>query len=346
VPVRTGTPGVNASANVASPDKLNAAPLPQTTLTALFEARAAQTPASESVVAGEERLTYRELNARANRLAHALRQKGVQRNDIVGLAVERNADVAIGILAILKAGAAYLPLDPDYPRDRLAFVVDDAKARLVLASSKVWSSLQLEGAECLDIATAGNGLLDTNPDVASAPEDLAYVIYTSGSTGKPKGVLITHANVARLFSATDPWFAFGPHDVWTLFHSYAFDFSVWELWGALLYGGRLVIVPDWISRDPAAFRKLLVDERVSILNQTPSAFRQLIQADLDEAPAAYALREIIFGGEALQLQSLAPWIERYGDAKPRLVNMYGITETTVHVTYRPHHTRRRRGWPR
>ena len=335
MPVRTGTPRVNASANAARPDKPNAAPLPQATLTALFEARAAQTPASESVVAGEQRLTYRELNARANRLAHALRQKGVQRNDIVGLAVERNADVAIGILAILKAGAAYLPLDPHYPRDRLAFVVDDAKARLVLASSKVWSSLQLEGAECLDIATAGNGLLDTNPDVASAPEDLAYVIYTSGSTGKPKGVLITHANVARLFSATDPWFAFGPHDVWTLFHSYAFDFSVWELWGALLYGGRLVIVPDWISRDPAAFRKLLVDERVSILNQTPSAFRQLIQADLDEAPAAYALREIIFGGEALQLQSLAPWIERYGDAKPRLVNMYGITETTVHVTYRP-----------
>jgi amino acid adenylation domain-containing protein len=337
-------PGVNASANAARPDKLveslletndNAALLPQTTLTALFEARAAQTPASESVVAGEERLTYRELNARANRLAHALRQKGVQRNDIVGLAVERNADVAIGILAILKAGAAYLPLDPDYPRDRLAFVVDDAKARLALASSKVRASLQLEVAECLDIGTAGNGLPDTNPDVASAPEDLAYVIYTSGSTGKPKGVLITHANVARLFSATDPWFAFGPHDVWTLFHSYAFDFSVWELWGALLYGGRLVIVPYWIGRDPAAFRKLLVDERVTILNQTPSAFRQLIQADLDEAPAAYALREIIFGGEALQLQSLEPWIERYGDAKPRLVNMYGITETTVHVTYRP-----------
>jgi amino acid adenylation domain-containing protein len=312
----------------------NAAPLPQT-LTALFEARAAQTPNSESVVAGEERLTYRELNARANRLAHALRQKGAQRNDIVGLVVERNADVAIGILAILKAGAAYLPLDPDYPRDRLSFVVDDAKARLVLASSKVGASLQLEGAECLDIATAGNGLPDTNPDVASAPADLAYVIYTSGSTGKPKGVLITHANVARLFSATDPWFAFGPHDVWTLFHSYAFDFSVWELWGALLYGGRLVIVPYWISRDPAAFRKLLVDERVTILNQTPSAFRQLLQADLDEAPAAYALREIIFGGEALQLQALEPWIERYGDAKPRLVNMYGITETTVHVTYRP-----------
>ncbi|QIP05504.1 non-ribosomal peptide synthetase [Bradyrhizobium symbiodeficiens] len=304
-------------------------------LHSLFEARASATPDSEAVAAGEQRLTYRELNARANRIAHALRQKGVQRNDIVGLAVERNADVAIGILAILKAGAAYLPLDPDYPPDRLAFIVGDAKARLVLASSKVRDSLQLGAAECLDMATAGDGLPEANPDVASVPADLAYVIYTSGSTGKPKGVLVTHANVARLFSATDPWFSFGPGDVWTLFHSYAFDFSVWELWGALLYGGRLVIVPYWISRDPAAFRKLLVEERVTILNQTPSAFRQLIQADLDEAPAAYALREIIFGGEALELQSLKPWIGRYGDGRPRLVNMYGITETTVHVTYRP-----------
>jgi amino acid adenylation domain-containing protein len=301
----------------------------------LFGARVRETPDAEAVVAGEERLTYRELNAKANRLAHALRQKGVQRNDIVGLAVERNADVAIGILAILKAGAAYLPLDPDYPQDRLAFIVGDAKARFVLVSSNVSASLQLQAAECLDIATAGTGLPDTDPNTASAPDDLAYVIYTSGSTGKPKGVLVTHANVTRLFSATDPWFAFGPHDVWTLFHSYAFDFSVWELWGALLYGGRLVIVPYWVSRDPAAFRKLLVDERVTILNQTPSAFRQLVQADLDEAPAPYALREIIFGGEALELQSLKPWIERYGDAKPHLVNMYGITETTVHVTYRP-----------
>jgi len=332
--------GISASVNAASPDKLlervpGGAGGSAASLTVLFEARVAETPASEALAAGEERLTYRDLNARANRLAHALRQKGVQRNDIVGLAVERNADVAIGILAILKAGAAYLPLDPDYPRDRLAFVIDDAKARLVLASSKVKASLQLEGAECLDIANAGNGFADRNPEVSSAPEDLAYVVYTSGSTGKPKGVLVTHANVVRLFTATDPWFAFGPPDVWTLFHSYAFDFSVWELWGALLYGGRLVIVPYSVSRNPAAFRKLLVDERVTILNQTPSAFRQLIQADLDEAPAAYALRQIIFGGEALQLKSLEPWIERYGDAKPRLVNMYGITETTVHVTYRP-----------
>jgi amino acid adenylation domain-containing protein len=162
------------------------------------------------------------------------------------------------------------------------------------------------------------------------------VIYTSGSTGKPKGVLITHANVTRLFDATDHWFGFGPDDVWTLFHSYAFDFSVWELWGALLYGGRLVVVPFWASRSPEDFRELLLREQVTVLNQTPSAFRQLIQADAEAGPRAKtALRYVIFGGEALELASLRPWIERHGDREPRLVNMYGITETTVHATYRP-----------
>ncbi len=303
------------------------------TLQTLFEARVHLTPNAEAVVAGELTLSYRELNAKANQLAHALRQKGVKRNDFVGLAVERNADIAIGILAIIKAGAAYVPIDPDYPKDRLAFIVEDANARLVLASSTVSDSLQLD-AECLDIATAGNGFPNTDPESVSTPDDLAYVIYTSGSTGKPKGVLVTHANVARLFSATTHWYGFNEKDRWTLFHSYAFDVSVWELWGALLHGGSIVVVPYWVSRDPVAYRDLLVKEQVTILCQTPSAFRQLIQADLTDAPAKFALREIIFAGEALELQSLKPWVERYGDQKPRLINMYGITETTVHVTYR------------
>jgi acyl-coenzyme A synthetase/AMP-(fatty) acid ligase/acyl carrier protein len=157
------------------------------------------------------------------------------------------------------------------------------------------------------------------------------VIYTSGSTGRPKGVVVRHGNVTRLFSATDCWFGFGPEDVWTLFHSYAFDFSVWEIWGALLYGGRLVVVPYWVSRSPEAFYELLRDERVTVLNQTPSAFQQLTQV----AEADLALRYVIFGGEVLKPASLAPWFERHGDERPRLINMYGITETTVHVTYRP-----------
>ena len=165
---------------------------------------------------------------------------------------------------------------------------------------------------------------------------LAYVIYTSGSTGKPKGVLVSHYNVMRLFEATQAWYHFDERDVWTLFHSYAFDFSVWEIWGALLYGGRLVVVPYWVTRSPEAFYDLLGREQVTVLNQTPSAFRQLIRAERDaEVSQELALRLVIFGGEALELWSLGPWFERHGDHKPQLVNMYGITETTVHVTYRP-----------
>ncbi|MEO5573838.1 MAG: amino acid adenylation domain-containing protein, partial [Gammaproteobacteria bacterium] len=174
-----------------------------------------------------------------------------------------------------------------------------------------------------------------NPQCAANANNAAYIIYTSGSTGTPKGVIITHANVTRLMAATQPWFNFDHTDVWTLFHSYAFDFSVWEIWGALLYGGRLVIVPYDVSRDPNAFYALLHQERVTVLNQTPSAFRQLSHAEERIGQKSLALRYIIFGGEALELQSLKPWVERHGDQSPRLINMYGITETTVHVTYRP-----------
>src|SRR4029453_4221494 len=166
-------------------------------------------------------------------------------------------------------------------------------------------------------------------------DNLAYVIYTSGTTGKPKGTLITHRNVVRLFAATEHWYGFDPSDVWTLFHSSAFDFSVWEIWGALLYGSRLVVVPFLVSRSPEAFYDLLAKERVTVLNQTPSAFRQLIQVEESGRSAELALRYVIFGGEALEMQSLRPWFVRHGDKKPLLINMYGITETTVHVTYRP-----------
>jgi amino acid adenylation domain-containing protein len=299
-----------------------------------FERRAAASPDAVAVVCEGASLTYAELNRRANRLAHRLRARGVGPESLVGLSLERSLDLVVGILGILKAGGAYLPLDPDYPRDRLTFMVADAGVRVIVA--KRGDPLATEaGCEVVGVDDDEPASEDNLASGATA-SSLAYVIYTSGSTGRPKGCQVTHGNVTRLFEATDHWFGFDERDVWTLFHSYAFDFTIWELWGALLYGGRLVVVPYWVSRSPDAFFEVLRRERVTVLNQTPSAFRQLIQADLatGSMPAELALRYVIFGGEALDLQSLRPWIDRRGDERPQLVNMYGITETTVHVTYR------------
>ena len=217
-------------------------------------------------------------------------------------------------------------------------MVEDARPPVILTQYAL-KELLPEGnvvaldADWAEIEREASGDLDGT----ASSENLAYVIYTSGSTGRcerlPK---ITHGNVVRLFAATWDWYQFDEHDVWTMFHSFAFDFSVWELWGALLYGGRLVLVPYLVSRSPDQFYHLLQSEKVTVLNQTPSSFRQLMNADeLLGSYSELSLRYVIFGGEALEMQSLKPWFDRHGDQKPRLVNMYGITETTVHVTYRP-----------
>ena len=305
-----------------------------------FEAQAQRRPDAIAVVSEGERITYAELDRRANQLAHALRERGVTRESLVGLCVERTAATVVGILGILKAGAAYVPLDPTYPADRLAYMVTDSQMPVAITQRHLAERLPAEGVSLLVLEDAAEHLANqptTSPGVDVSEDGLAYVIYTSGSTGRPKGSLLPHGNVLRLFEGTKDWFHFDEHDVWTLFHSYAFDFSVWELWGALLYGGRLVVVPYLTSRSPDAFFQLLHDERVTVLNQTPAAFRQLSQAEerLDSKALPLALRYVIFGGEALEPASLLPWFQRHGDARPQLVNMYGITETTVHVTYRP-----------
>jgi amino acid adenylation domain-containing protein/FkbH-like protein len=305
----------------------------------LFEEQARRVPHNIALICEDQSMSYAELNARSNQLARYLQRMGVGPDVLVGLCVERSLDMVVGILGIVKAGGAYLPLDPRYPKDRLAFMVDDAKPSVVLTQYELKESLpDVEGqVVALDADWAEIERESAGDLVCEAlPENLAYVIYTSGSTGRPKGCQITHANVVRLFEATRAWYGFDEHDVWTLFHSYAFDFSVWELWGALIYGGRVVVVPYLMSRSPEDFYRLLEKEKVTVLNQTPSSFRQLIRAEeMLGAGDALSLRYVIFGGEALEMQSLKPWFERHGDQKPRLVNMYGITETTVHVTYRP-----------
>jgi amino acid adenylation domain-containing protein len=305
----------------------------------IFEAQADRTPDALAVVLGSQRLTYRELNQRANQLAHFLRNEGVRPDVLVGICVDRSVELVVGLLGILKAGGTYVPIDPQYPRERRAFMLQDSNSPIILTEKALASDLVVPNTKMVlldnDWPTISREPA-TNPHVAVQPEHLAYVIYTSGSTGTPKGTLISHHNVVRLFEATQPWFGFTERDVWTLFHSCAFDFSVWELWGALFHGGRLVIVPFDVSRTPETFYRLLCDEGVTVLNQTPSAFRQLIRAEEHATSRGdLALRYVIFGGEALDLKSLKPWFDRHGDARPQLINMYGITETTVHVTYRP-----------
>ncbi|MGF2038866.1 MAG: non-ribosomal peptide synthetase [Nostoc sp. CmiVER01] len=305
----------------------------------LFEEQVGRTPNAVAVVFENQQLTYHQLNCRANQLAHYLRSLGVEADTLVGLCVERSLEMLVGLLGILKAGGAYVPLDPDYPTDRLAYMLNDSQVQILLTQEKLLTSLPEHTARvfCLDrdwedISTES----EDNPVSGSTTDNLAYVIYTSGSTGQPKGTLVNHSNVVRLFAATDSWYHFSQDNVWTMFHSYAFDFSVWEIWGALLYGGRLVVVPYLVTRSPESFYQLLCQEQVTILNQTPSAFRQLIQAEQSGLTTSNLnLRLVIFGGEALEIKSLQPWFERHGDTSPQLVNMYGITETTVHVTYRP-----------
>ncbi|MEH6845611.1 non-ribosomal peptide synthetase [Bacillus thuringiensis] len=313
---------------------------PQVTIHEMFERQAMIYPNAIAVTYEKEKITYKELNERANQLAHYLQKKGVGPDTLVGLCVERSHEMIVGILGILKAGGAYVPLDPTYPEQRLQYILEDASIQLFVTQESLkelnWLPENVESI-CLDRDQDEIGKESKTLPVSSVgPQNLAYVIYTSGSTGNPKGVMIEHHNVIRLFKSTDCWYQFNEKDTWTLFHSYAFDFSVWEIWGALLYGGKLVVVPYWISRSPKDFYQLLVEEEVTVLNQTPSAFRQLIRVcEQEDKNKNLQLRYVIFGGEALEPTSLLPWFQRYGEKNPQLINMYGITETTVHVTYYP-----------
>ncbi|MFL6129407.1 MAG: amino acid adenylation domain-containing protein [Mycobacteriales bacterium] len=314
-------------------------PLPagtDATLPDLFAGAVRRWPDRVAVTAEDAELTYPELDRRSDALARLLAGRGAGPGTFVVLALPRSAGQVVALLAVLKTGAAYVPLEPDLPPDRVALVLADVRPVAAVSVLEVvpgWPDGGVPWVLLDDPAVAGElGRGGAPPAVRRHPLHPAYVIYTSGSTGGPKGVVVPHATVARLLAATRDAFGFGPDDVWTLFHSYAFDFSVWETWGALAHGGRLVVVPRAVSRSPEETWALLAAEGVTVLNQTPSAFFQLAAA---EQPAGTVLRWVVFGGEALDLGRLADWYAGRDGSGPALVNMYGITETTVHVTRLP-----------
>ncbi|HET6711445.1 non-ribosomal peptide synthetase [Amycolatopsis sp.] len=285
-----------------------------------FEGVAARTPDAIAVSDGGITFTYRMLDVLAASVADGLRAAGVRPGDRVGLCLDRSADFVVAVLGVLKAGATYVPVDPAHPAERLARVLEGADVRLVISGRT----------DIAPLALTVDELLTARPRAAgrrSSPGDPAYIIHTSGSTGRPKGVVVPHANVIALVDATRELFGLGPHDVWSFFHSGAFDVSVYEMWGCLLTGGRLQVVRHDVSRDPALFRDLLVAERVTVLSQTPSAFVQLLGAD----HGRIAARLVLFAGEPLDTRVLVPWFDRHPEC--RVVNLYGITETTVHASH-------------
>lgn len=298
-----------------------------------FEEQVIKHPDKIAVVCGEEKITYQQLNAKANQIAHFLKNKGVQPNTIVGLLLEPSIIMISAILGVLKAGGGYLPIDYIYPDKRIELMIEDSGLNVLITSQGITkrfpaikSLILIESPEIWEMPTM-------NLKYNNTPEDTAYVIYTSGTTGRPKGAILSHCNVTRLILKSDHLFDFSHNDVWTMFHSYSFDLSVWEMFGSLLTGSKLVVISKIIAQSSDQFLKILAEERVTILNQTPTAFYVLLNTlQLQEESIDLALRYVIFGGEALKPVKLKDWREKYQNVK--LINMYGITETTIHATFK------------
>ncbi len=334
------------------------------TISQLFEEQVKRTPNNIALAFQGYELTYNQVNEKANQLANYLATSyDIKPDTLVVLCIDRSIEMLMCVIGVLKAGAAYVPIDPSYPQERIQYILKDTNTKLILTNVTYKEKLEAiiqnsnfkitdASEHCLDknklettILEIDNKILKEHLKLQSlknlknkaTPNHLAYIIYTSGTTGNPKGVMQLHSNVMRLFTATDSWYQFSSKDIWSLYHSYAFDFSVWEIWGALLHGGKLVIVSTELTKDLELFYELCKQEKITILNHTPGAFYQFadIASNKSQEDKLNSLRYVIFGGESLNISKLNPWFEEYGYNQPKLINMYGITETTVHVTYKP-----------
>nr|HRD12997.1 AMP-binding protein [Mycobacterium sp.] len=301
----------------------------------VFAAQVARAPEAVAMTFGGRSLTYREVDEASNRLAHHLVDRGAGPGRTVALLLPRSAQAIVAILGVLKSGAAYVPMDPAHPDARISFMLADAAPVVVLTTTELSGRLADSDVAVIDLDDPGIAAQPGTALAVPGADDLAYLIYTSGTTGTPKAVAVTHHNVVQLFEGLGVGFDLSPQQVWSQFHSYAFDFSVWEIFGALLYGGRLVIVPEDVVRSPQDFHTLLTTEDVTVLSQTPSAFYALQTADvLHSGPERQLkLHTVVFGGEALEPQRLRTWMQGH-PGLPRLINMYGITEITVHASLR------------
>ncbi|MDQ0273893.1 non-ribosomal peptide synthetase, partial [Cytobacillus purgationiresistens] len=299
------------------------------TIHSLFERQVEQFPEKIAVSFSGKKINYKELNNSANHLARKLKSIGIGSDKLAIILMDRSPNMLISMLAVLKAGGAYVPVNPSYPMDRIQFVVDDSKATVIISESSFPDELMFNG-EIICLNEFSMESYIPNVTSFSRPSDLAYIIYTSGTTGKPKGVMVEHRNVVRLFKSDHSLFDFDENDVWSIFHSSSFDFSVWEIYGALLNGGTCVVISKETVQNPRLFLDLLEKEKITVLNQTPTAFRALMKEE-NRRVFKLALRYIIFGGESLAPIILKDWHKKYPDN--RLINMYGITEITVHATY-------------
>ncbi|MEL6863344.1 MAG: amino acid adenylation domain-containing protein [Bacteroidota bacterium] len=301
----------------------------------LFEAQAKKYPKRIALAFEDQVLNYQSLDQKANQLAHHLRSQGLAPKSLVGICLDRSLDMVIGLLAIIKCGAAYVPIDPAYPQQRIDYILEDAQINFLITEQQWTHKVKAQSDLQVILLDQEKEQIEAQPtnsvSVKVSPNDLIYIIYTSGTTGKPKGVMLEHRNIVRLFFNDQAHFDFRPDDVWTLFHSFCFDFSVWEMYGALLFGGKLIILPKALTKDPAQLCAQLHDSGVTVLNQTPNAFYNLQEFYLQNYTST-SIRYVIFGGEALAPEKLNNWKTSFPNCQ--LINMYGITETTVHVTYK------------